>query len=224
MSKREITSFFSPKPKRARGANKNIIEREEEEEKQQQQQNERIINSEENEEESKISANEITSNNNNNNQTNNETTNTANTNTTEVSENENNEITSTTTTPTTTSLKKATLTTSCPFDIGTWESVLHEEFSKTYFRNLIRFVDQEYSSATVYPIREQIFSAFTTCDFNKLKVVIIGQDPYHGPNQAHGLSFSVLEGNAPPPSLRNIFKEAQVNANNNLIINLINLI
>jgi hypothetical protein len=96
------------------------------------------------------------------------------------------------------------------FDLGTWSDLLQNEFTKTYFRNLMRFVDREYSTATVYPPREQIFSAFLTCDLNELKVVIIGQDPYHGPHQAHGLSFSVLEGNAPPPSLRNIFKEARV--------------
>jgi uracil-DNA glycosylase len=96
------------------------------------------------------------------------------------------------------------------FDLGSWSDLLQNEFTKTYFRNLMRYVDGEYKTATVYPPREQIFSAFTTCDLDQLKVVIIGQDPYHGPNQAHGLSFSVLEGNAPPPSLRNIFKEARV--------------
>lgn len=96
------------------------------------------------------------------------------------------------------------------FDLGTWSELLENEFSKSYFKNLMKFVDCEYARATVYPPREQIFTAFTTCQLDQLKVVIIGQDPYHGPNQAHGLAFSVLEGNTPPPSLRNIFKEAKV--------------
>jgi hypothetical protein len=96
------------------------------------------------------------------------------------------------------------------FDIGSWSGLLGDEFAKSYFRTLMKYVDQEYKTATVYPPQEQIFTAFHTCDLNQLKVVIIGQDPYHGANQAHGLAFSVLEGNAPPPSLRNIFKEAKV--------------
>jgi hypothetical protein len=96
------------------------------------------------------------------------------------------------------------------FDLGSWSELLGDEFTKSYFKTLMRYVDQEYKTATVYPPKEQMFTAFQTCDLNQLKVVIIGQDPYHGANQAHGLAFSVLEGNAPPPSLRNIFKEAKV--------------
>lgn len=96
------------------------------------------------------------------------------------------------------------------FDLGSWSDLLKDEFQKSYFKSLMRFVDQEYKTATVYPPKEQLFTAFLTCDLSQLKVVIIGQDPYHGPNQAHGLAFSVMEGNSPPPSLRNIFKEAKV--------------
>lgn len=96
------------------------------------------------------------------------------------------------------------------FDLGTWSELLENEFTKSYFKNLMRYVDHEYSTATVYPPKDQVFTAFTTCNLDQLKVVIIGQDPYHGPNQAHGMAFSVLEGNTPPPSLRNIFKEAKV--------------
>lgn len=88
-----------------------------------------------------------------------------------------------------------------------WKEILQEEFSKPYFEELISFVKSEYSSGTIYPAGRNIFRAFDRCPLDKLKVVIIGQDPYHGPGQAHGLCFSVNDGVAFPPSLQNIFKE-----------------
>lgn len=88
-----------------------------------------------------------------------------------------------------------------------WKEVLKEEFDKSYFKNLVEFVRSEYQSQNVYPPGKLIFSAFDHTPFDKVKVVLIGQDPYHGVGQAHGLSFSVPEGIAQPPSLKNIFKE-----------------
>jgi uracil-DNA glycosylase len=88
-----------------------------------------------------------------------------------------------------------------------WKNLLEEEFSKPYFIDLVDFVKKEYSEQTVFPKGKEIFNAFEHCHFSKLKVVILGQDPYHGPGQAHGLSFSVREGVPFPPSLLNIFKE-----------------
>lgn len=90
---------------------------------------------------------------------------------------------------------------------SSWKSVLKSEFESPYFKELAEFVRSEYKSTTVYPPASLIFSAFNLCPFNSIKVVIIGQDPYHGPSQAHGLSFSVNDGVPFPPSLRNIFKE-----------------
>jgi uracil-DNA glycosylase len=90
-----------------------------------------------------------------------------------------------------------------------WKSKLDSEFQKPYFEQLIQFVKQEYQHNTVYPPGKEIFRAFDYVDFNDLKVVIIGQDPYHGPGQANGLCFSVHEGVSIPPSLKNIFKEIQ---------------
>ena len=89
----------------------------------------------------------------------------------------------------------------------TWKEVLKEEFEKDYFVNLTSFVRQEYKGKTIYPKASNIFNAFNLCPFDKIKVVILGQDPYHEPNQAHGLCFSVLEPTPSPPSLKNIFKE-----------------
>lgn len=89
----------------------------------------------------------------------------------------------------------------------TWKQVLKDEFSKDYFIQLTDFVKKEYQTATIYPPGKLIFNAFNLCPFNRVKVVIIGQDPYHGPGQAHGLCFSVNDGIQPPPSLVNIFKE-----------------
>ena len=88
-----------------------------------------------------------------------------------------------------------------------WQEVLQTEFDKPYFENLVEFVKQEYASNTIFPPAGQIFNAFNTCPFNNVKVVILGQDPYHGPGQAHGLCFSVNDGIQFPPSLQNIFKE-----------------
>ena len=88
-----------------------------------------------------------------------------------------------------------------------WKTQLQEEFEKPYFEQLTNFVKSEYATHTVYPPAKLIFNAFEQCPFDKVKVVILGQDPYHGPGQAHGLCFSVNDGVEFPPSLRNIFKE-----------------
>jgi uracil-DNA glycosylase len=90
-----------------------------------------------------------------------------------------------------------------------WKKVLQEEFGKPYFEELTNFVREEYGSKTVFPPPKDIFKAFDLCPFDKVKVVILGQDPYHGPNQAHGLCFSVNQGVPMPPSLQNIYKEIQ---------------
>ena len=90
-----------------------------------------------------------------------------------------------------------------------WKERLTNEFEKDYFIRLTDFVRAEYKSTTIYPPGRLIFNAFNLCPFDKVKVVIIGQDPYHGPDQAHGLCFSVNDGIAYPPSLQNIFKEIQ---------------
>lgn len=88
-----------------------------------------------------------------------------------------------------------------------WKALLQDEFDKPYFEELVRFVKSEYSTTTIYPAAKNIFRAFDLCPLDKLKVVIIGQDPYHGEGQAHGLCFSVADGVPFPPSLQNIFKE-----------------
>ncbi len=88
-----------------------------------------------------------------------------------------------------------------------WKAHLASEFEKSYFKALTSFVKKEYVEGTVYPAAAQIFHAFELCPFEDVKVVILGQDPYHGPEQAHGLSFSVRDGVDKPPSLLNIFKE-----------------
>lgn len=90
---------------------------------------------------------------------------------------------------------------------SSWKSHLSDEFKKPYFEQLISFVKEEYKTHVIYPPGREIFRAFDEADFNKVKVVIIGQDPYHGPGQANGLCFSVREGVRNPPSLVNIFKE-----------------
>ena len=99
-----------------------------------------------------------------------------------------------------------------------WNLILKEESKKNYFVELQRFLDAEKNQYIICPNENAIFSAFDLCSFNSTKVIIIGQDPYHGPNQANGLSFSVAKGNRIPPSLRNIFKEL----NNDLNINIPN--
>lgn len=88
-----------------------------------------------------------------------------------------------------------------------WKELLREEFDKPYFEELVQFVREEYATHRIYPRGSNIFRAFDKCPFEQLKVVIIGQDPYHGPGQANGLCFSVGDGVPFPPSLRNIFQE-----------------
>lgn len=90
-----------------------------------------------------------------------------------------------------------------------WKERLSGEFEKDYFQRLVSFVKEEYGRGTVYPPGPFIFRAFDACPFDKVKVVILGQDPYHEPRQAHGLSFSVQDGVPYPPSLINIFKEIE---------------
>lgn len=88
-----------------------------------------------------------------------------------------------------------------------WKEILNDEFSKNYFKSLVEFVKNEYQSKIIYPPASKIFSALNSTSFDQVKVVILGQDPYHGEGQANGLSFSVNDGVKFPPSLQNIFKE-----------------
>ena len=90
-----------------------------------------------------------------------------------------------------------------------WKELLKDEFNKPYFADLTKFVKEEYQNGTVYPPPKFIFNALDSLPVDKVKVVILGQDPYHGPGQAHGLSFSVPDGVIPPPSLVNIYKEIE---------------
>ena len=91
-----------------------------------------------------------------------------------------------------------------------WLAVMQSQFQSAYMQELRQFLlERKKSGAVIYPPGEQYFSAFNTTPFNQVKVVILGQDPYHGPGQAHGLCFSVLPNVPPPPSLINIFKEIQ---------------
>ena len=90
---------------------------------------------------------------------------------------------------------------------NSWKRVLQTEFDKSYFAELVGFVRNEYKAGTVYPPARLIFNAFDSCPFDNVRAVIIGQDPYHGVGQAHGLSFSVNDGVPPPPSLVNIYRE-----------------
>ena len=92
---------------------------------------------------------------------------------------------------------------------ASWKARLNQEFEKDYFIKLTDFIKNEYRLQTIYPPGSLIFNAFNLCPFQKVKAVIIGQDPYHGPGQAHGLCFSVREGTDFPPSLKNIFKEIE---------------
>ncbi|MEN8125042.1 MAG: uracil-DNA glycosylase [Bacteroidota bacterium] len=91
-----------------------------------------------------------------------------------------------------------------------WKAILNTEFQKPYFESLVSFVKNEYKHHRSFPKGSEIFAAFNHCSFDDVKVVIIGQDPYHGEDQANGLCFSVHEGIAHPPSLINIFKELQI--------------
>src|SRR6476469_8005976 len=89
-----------------------------------------------------------------------------------------------------------------------WKNILKEEFDKPYFENIVQHLKVEKTQGKIiYPPGSLIFNAFNTTPFDKVKVVLLGQDPYHGPGQAHGLSFSVQDGVRPPPSLVNIYKE-----------------
>lgn len=88
-----------------------------------------------------------------------------------------------------------------------WDSILKEEFEKDYYKKIEEFLEEEYKRETIFPEREKIFEAFKLTPFKKVKVVILGQDPYHGRGQSHGLAFSVQKDVKIPPSLRNIYKE-----------------
>lgn len=92
---------------------------------------------------------------------------------------------------------------------NSWDKVLKEEFKKEYFQKTKDFVDAEYNTKTIYPPKEEIFNAFKLCPIDNVKVVILGQDPYHEAGQAHGLAFSTPEGHPIPRSLKNIFKEIE---------------
>lgn len=90
-----------------------------------------------------------------------------------------------------------------------WQDVIGDQIKQPYFQELYAFLEQEYNTYTVYPNRKDVMNAFHTTSFQDVKVVILGQDPYHGPNQAHGMSFSVQPGVPHPPSLRNMLQELQ---------------
>ncbi len=90
-----------------------------------------------------------------------------------------------------------------------WDTLLKDEYKKTYFIDLLDFIKKEYKEKIIYPKQNEVFNAFRYTDFSNVKVVILGQDPYHGPNQAEGLSFSVKDEVLKPPSLQNIFKELE---------------
>ena len=92
---------------------------------------------------------------------------------------------------------------------NSWDMILKEEYQKEYFLNLMNFVKKEYKEKVIYPKQNEVFNAFRYTSFDDVKVVILGQDPYHGPNQAEGLSFSVSNDVLKPPSLKNIFKELE---------------
>lgn len=90
-----------------------------------------------------------------------------------------------------------------------WKDLIKEEEAKGYYQNLQAFLDREYESKTIYPPRDEVFNAFKLTPFKKVKVIVLGQDPYHGKGQAHGLAFSVRDGVKLPPSLKNIYKELE---------------
>lgn len=93
---------------------------------------------------------------------------------------------------------------------ATWQTLLGEEKRQAYFTHMMEFIASErVSGKVIYPAAEDVFNAFSCTEFNQIKVVILGQDPYHGPNQAHGLSFSVQKGIKTPPSLKNMYKALQ---------------
>ena len=88
-----------------------------------------------------------------------------------------------------------------------WSKHLNSEFKKEYFLSLSSFLKQEYRDQSIFPQKDKIFEAFKLCSYKDVKVVIFGQDPYHGEGQAHGLAFSVMDGVKVPPSLKNIYKQ-----------------
>jgi len=88
-----------------------------------------------------------------------------------------------------------------------WDILLKEEYEKDYYKNLFSFLENEYNNKTIYPSRDNLFTSLINTSYEKINVVILGQDPYHGDGEAHGLCFSVREGIKTPPSLKNIFKE-----------------
>lgn len=88
-----------------------------------------------------------------------------------------------------------------------WDEILQEEFQKEYYQNLRKFLKQEYATKVIYPASKNVYAALREIDYDDVKVVILGQDPYHEPNQAHGMAFSVNKGVDIPPSLKNIYKE-----------------
>lgn len=94
-----------------------------------------------------------------------------------------------------------------------WKELFQQEEQKEYYRKLMQFLDEEYAHRTIYPPREDLFTCFTSCPFEAVKVVILGQDPYHQPDQAHGLCFSVRKGVQIPCSLKNIYKELKSDMN-----------
>lgn len=96
---------------------------------------------------------------------------------------------------------------------NSWDLILKDEMNKSYFKYIKEFIKEERQNKTIYPSANDLFNAFKLTDFNNIKVVILGQDPYHGENEAMGLSFSVRQGIKMPPSLRNIFKELESDLN-----------
>lgn len=96
---------------------------------------------------------------------------------------------------------------------NSWNLILKDEFQKDYFKKLILFIKEEYINKTIYPKKEDIFRALSLTDYNDVRIVILGQDPYHGENEANGLCFSVNNGIRIPPSLKNIFKELKSDLN-----------
>lgn len=93
------------------------------------------------------------------------------------------------------------------WDVMNWETFFETETQKEYYPKLMQFLEKEYMEKTIYPPKEDLFSVFRLCPYDNVKVVVLGQDPYHQPNQAHGLAFSVRKGVKVPPSLKNIYKE-----------------
>ena len=94
-----------------------------------------------------------------------------------------------------------------------WDVILKEEYNKEYFKNMIGYLNKEYNEKEIFPLKSNIFKAFSLTDFDNVKVVILGQDPYHGVDEANGLAFSVNENVKLPPSLKNIFKELESDLN-----------